>query len=173
MSDLLARSLIRDVPDFPKPGIVFKDICPVLGSPAAFQEVIDSFVEWADSRSPDVIVGIDSRGFLFAAPMALTVGVRFVPARKAGKLPGSVVSCQYELEYGCASIELQEDAISPGQRVIVVDDVLATGGTAAATARVIEQLGGRVLGLAFVIELGFLNGRSALAGRDVFSLVQY
>ena len=173
MSDLLAASLIRDIPDFPKSGILFKDITPVLGNAPAFQEVIDCFVEQAENWAPDVIVGVESRGFIFASPVALALGASFVPVRKAGKLPGLTEQEDYVLEYGSAVIEAHRDSIHPGQRVLIVDDLLATGGTAAATARLVEKLGGKVAGFCFLIELGFLNGRAALSGYEVQALLTY
>jgi adenine phosphoribosyltransferase len=173
MADLLAHTLIRDVPDFPKPGIIFKDLCPVIADPAAFQEIIDLLSSWGRASSPDVVVGIESRGFIFGAPAGLALGASFVPARKGGKLPGDVVGCSYDLEYGTAVIEIQRDAILPGQRVVVIDDVLATGGTASATGRLIQDLGGQVVGMAFVVELGFLKGRDRLDGFEVVSLLRY
>jgi adenine phosphoribosyltransferase len=173
MSELLATSLIRDIPDFPKSGILFKDITPVLSNAAAFQEVIDCFVEQAENWAPDVIVGIESRGFIFGAPVALALGVGFVPMRKAGKLPAATEQEEYVLEYGTAILEVHRDSLLPGQRVLIVDDLLATGGTASASVRLVEKLGGKVAGLCFLIELGFLNGRAALNGCEVKSLLTY
>ncbi len=173
MSSLLAASLIRDIPDFPKSGILFKDITPVLADAAAFQEVINILVEHAQALTPDVIAGIESRGFLFGAPLALELGLGFVPVRKAGKLPSATEQEEYVLEYGTAVIEAHRDSIQPGQRVLIVDDLLATGGTAAAAARLVEKLGGKVAGFCFLIELEFLNGRSALSGYEVRSLLTY
>lgn len=173
MSSLLAASLIRDIPDFPKPGILFKDITPVLADAAAFQEVIDGFVEHAQPLAPDVIAGIESRGFLFGAPLALDLGLGFVPIRKAGKLPSAIEREEYVLEYGSAVIEAHRDSIQPGQRVLIVDDLLATGGTAAAAARLIGKLGGTLAGFCFLVELEFLSGRSALNGYEVRSLLTY
>ncbi len=173
MSSLLAASLIRDIPDFPKPGILFKDITPVLADAAAFQEVIDGFVEHAQPLAPDVIAGIESRGFLFGAPLALDLGLGFVPIRKAGKLPSAIEREEYVLEYGSAVIEAHRDSIQPGQRVLIVDDLLATGGTAAAAARLIGKLGGTLAGFCFFVELEFLSGRSALNGYEVRSLLTY
>jgi len=173
MTHLLAASLIRDIPDFPKSGILFKDITPVLGNATAFQEVIDCFVEQAQGLSPDVIVGVESRGFLFGAPVALALGVGFVPVRKVGKLPAPTIQEEYALEYGTAVVEVHRDAIHPGQRVLIVDDLLATGGTAAAAASLVEKLGGKVAGFSFLIELGFLSGRRALSGYAVQSLLTY
>lgn len=173
MTDLLAVKLIREIPDFPKPGILFRDITPVLANPAAFQEVIDRFVEWAGVRSPDVIVGIESRGFVFGAPVALALGVGFVPIRKVGKLPFQTIREEYALEYGTNVVEIHNDAIRPGQRALIVDDLLATGGTAAASARMIEQLGGRVAGFSFLIELAALDGRAVLPGHEIQALISY
>lgn len=173
MSDLLAARLIRDVPDFPQPGIMFKDITPVLGDPAAFQEIIDRLVEWAGERAPDVIVGIESRGFVFGAPVALALARGFVPVRKVGKLPFQTLRQEYALEYGTNVVEIHSDAIRPGQRVIIIDDLLATGGTARASAQLIEQLGGHVVGFGFLIELSFLQGRKIISGYEVQSLLTY
>lgn len=173
MSDLLAARLVRDIPDFPQPGVLFKDITPILGDPPAFQEVIDRFVEWAAERSPDVVVGIESRGFVFGAPVALALGRGFVPVRKAGKLPFQTHRQEYVLEYGTNVVEVHTDAIHPGQRVIIVDDLLATGGTAQASAKLVEQLGGKVVGFTFLIELAFLKGRQKLTDYDVEALLTY
>ena len=173
MTDLLASQLIRDIPDFPNSGILFKDITPVLGNAAAFQEVVDQFVEGAQTSSPDMIVGIESRGFLFGAPVALALGVGFVPIRKVGKLPHETLQEEYALEYGTAIVEIHRDAIQPGQRVLIVDDLLATGGTALAAAKLIEKLDGIVVGFSFLIELGFLPGRQALSGYPIQALVTY
>ena len=170
---MLAASLIRDIPDFPKSGILFKDITPVLGDAAAFQEVIDRFVAQAQGLSPDLIVGVESRGFLFGTPIALALGIGFVPIRKVGKLPAETIQEEYALEYGTAAVEVHRDAIRPGQRVLIVDDLLATGGTAAAAAKLVEKLGGKVAGFDFLIELEFLAGREALSGYDVHSLLTY
>ncbi len=173
MSKLLAASLIRDIPDFPKSGILFKDITPVLGNPEAFREVIAVLAEQAASVKPDVIAGIESRGFLLGAPVALALGVGFVPIRKAGKLPSETEREEYALEYGTAVVEIHRDAVQPNQRVLIVDDLLATGGTAAAAVRLVQKLGGTVIGLSFLIELGFLPGRTALSGYEVRSLLTY
>ena len=173
MTHLLAASLVRDIPDFPQPGILFKDITPVLGDARAFQEVIDCFVEWAESRSPDVVVGVESRGFVFGAPVALALGLGFVPVRKVGKLPHQTIRQEYALEYGTAVVEVHRDALHPGQRVLIVDDLLATGGTAAAAARLVEALGAHVAGFSFLIELSFLQGRRHLSPYDVQALLKY
>lgn len=173
MTALELRTLIRDVPDFPKPGIVFKDVMPLIADPAAFRETIDRLVAWAEPRSPDVILGAEARGFIFGGALAYALGCGFVPARKPGKLPWQVVEATYDLEYGTDSLQVHADALAAGARVIVLDDVLATGGTAKAKVELVEQLGGIVVGALFVIELGFLHGRDGLAGYDVHALVEY
>ena len=166
-------SKIRDIPDFPKPGIVFKDIMPLLADPESFRETVDGLAEFAEPRRPDVILGAEARGFILGGALAYKLGCGFVAARKPGKLPWQTVSAEYELEYGLDSLELHADAISSGARVLIHDDLLATGGTAKAKVNLVEQLGGEVVGLAFVIELEFLKGRDNLAAYDVFSLIQY
>jgi adenine phosphoribosyltransferase len=167
------RDRIRDVPDFPKPGIVFKDITPLLADPVAFSSVIDEIVVHFGRGNVDKVVGIEARGFILAAPVAYHFGAGFVPVRKAGKLPHETEAEEYALEYGTATIEIHRDAIRAGERVIVVDDVLATGGTARATARLIERLGGKVIGIACLMELTFLNGRKAISDYDFHTLLQY
>ncbi len=167
------KALIRDVPDFPKPGVVFKDITPLLGDDAAFSSVIDLIVVHYGLGNIDKVVGIEARGFILASPVAYHFGAGFVPVRKEGKLPWTAEREEYQLEYGTAVLEVHKDAISPGERVLIVDDVLATGGTARATAHLVERLGGKVMGIACLIELGFLNGRKALADYDFFSLVTF
>src|ERR671919_2529751 len=167
------KSKIRDVPDFPKPGIVFKDIMPLLADADAFAQVLDGLSSWAEEKQPDLVLGAEARGFITGGALAYKLGCGFVAARKPGKLPWRTVSAKYALEYGFDALELHADAITSGQRVLVHDDVLATGGTARAKVDLVEQLGGTVVGLAFVIELEFLEGREKLAGYDVFSLVQY
>jgi adenine phosphoribosyltransferase len=167
------RAKIRDVPDFPKPGIVFKDIMPLLADAEALRETVDQLAEWAAPREPDIILGAEARGFITGGALACRLGCGFVAARKPGKLPWRTVSAKYALEYGFDALELHADAISHGQRVLVHDDVLATGGTAKAKIELVEQLGGEVVGVVFVITLEFLNGRERLAGYDVHSLVQY
>jgi len=167
------RASIRDVPDFPQPGIVFKDITPLLADGPLFGSVIDRLVAGAEGLGVEVVVGIESRGFIFAAPIADRLGCGFVPVRKPGKLPYRSVRVDYQLEYGTDALEAHEDAIRTGQRVLIVDDVLATGGTAAATARLVERLGGEVAGLAFVVELAFLGGRSRLGAHPVQSIIAY
>jgi adenine phosphoribosyltransferase len=173
MADLLAKAHIRDVPDFPKPGILFKDITPVLQHPAAFAESIDLLAQDARSRGAEVIVGIESRGFIFGAPIAFQLGLPFSMARKLGKLPYDRVSEEYSLEYGTNTVEMHTDAVGPLQRAYVVDDLLATGGTAAACARLVERLGGQVCGFGFLVELCFLEGRQNLLGYPMTALIEY
>jgi adenine phosphoribosyltransferase len=167
------KALIRDVPDFPKPGIIFKDIMPLLADADALRSTVEQLAEWAEPRTPDLILGAEARGFITGGALACRLGCGFVAARKPGKLPWRTVSAKYALEYGFDVLELHADAIKAGQRVIVHDDVLATGGTARAKCELVEQLGGEVVGVAFIITLDFLNGRERLADRDVFSLIQY
>lgn len=167
------KELIRDVPDFPTDGILFRDITPVLQNAQKFNEVVCSMVEQVKELKPDVIIGIESRGFLFGAPIALELGVGFVPVRKVGKLPADTIQAEYALEYGSNVVEMHTDAILPGQRVVIVDDLLATGGTAAAAIQLSEELEGVVAGLIFLIELEFLKGREKLDGYDVRALIKY
>lgn len=167
------KAMIRDVPDFPKPGVVFKDIMPLLGDPAALAETLDRLAAWAEPRSPDLVLGAEARGYITGGALACRLGCGFVPARKPGKLPWHTVAVKYALEYGFDQLEVHADSIKPGHRVLVHDDVLATGGTAKATAELVEQLGGTVVGLPFIIELTFLGGREKLEGYDVFSLIEY
>src|SRR4051812_5972707 len=167
------RPLIRDIPDFPKPGVVFKDLTPLFADVDAFRATIDAISSHFASDDIDRVLGVEARGFIIAAPVAYKFGAAFVPVRKAGKLPWEIERVEYELEYGTDLLEIHRDAIAPGDRVVIVDDVLATGGTAAATVRLVEKLGGVVAGLAFVIDLAFLNGRDKLAGYDVLSLITY
>ena len=162
----LLVSRIRDVADFPTPGIVFKDITPLLRDAEAFGACIDAMAAHYRAEPPEVVAGIEARGFILGAPVASSLGVGFVPVRKKGKLPGDVMAASYDLEYGSATIEVTADAFSPGQRVLVVDDVLATGGTAAATVDLVRRCGAVVVGVAFLLELGFLSGREALAAAD-------
>lgn len=171
--ELLAKRLIRDIKDFPKEGIVFKDIVPVLGDPVAFREVVERMLAYARQQQADVVVGIESRGFIFAAPLAVEMGAGFVPVRKLGKLPGETIRAEYSLEYGTNTVEMQKDAIKPGQRVLIVDDLLATGGTALAAAELIETLGGDVAGMVFLVELGFLEGRAVLGDYPIHSLIEF
>ncbi len=167
------KSLIREVPDFPKPGINFYDITTLLKDKTGFGQTIDALREHYRSTPIDVVVGIEARGYFFAPAIALALNAGFVPVRKPKKLPHRVVSVQYDLEYGTDQLEMHADAIQPGQNVVIIDDVLATGGTACAVAQLVEMSKGQVAGLGFVIELSFLNGRRKLAGRDVYSLIRY
>jgi adenine phosphoribosyltransferase len=167
------QSKIRDVPDFPTPGIVFKDISPLLADAAALSQAIESLAEWAEPREPDLVVGAEARGFILGGALAHRLGCGFVPARRPGKLPWRTVSASYALEYGENALELHEDAFARGARVLIHDDLLATGGTVKAMAELVEKLGGEIVGIAFVISLEFLNGRDRLAGYDVHSLIQY
>jgi adenine phosphoribosyltransferase len=171
--ELLAKRLIRDIADFPKEGIIFKDIAPVLLHPQAFAEVIERMLNLAREQQVELIAGIESRGFMFGTPLALQLGAGFVPVRKLGKLPGETLRVEYALEYGTNTVEIQKDAIQVGQRVLIVDDLLATGGTAAAAAELIESAGGEVVGLLCLVELTFLNGREALSGYPIYSLIEY
>ncbi|MGC9973036.1 MAG: adenine phosphoribosyltransferase [Bryobacteraceae bacterium] len=177
MSDLLAvpdlKKLIREVPDFPKPGILFYDITTLLKDAAGLKTVIEALKEHYRETRIDVVLGIEARGFIFSGALAYALGTGFVPVRKPKKLPAEVVSVEYQLEYGFDRLEIHKDAIESGQNVLIVDDVLATGGTAAGVAKLVEKLGGRVVGLGFVLELLFLSGRKKVEGRDVFSLLQY
>jgi adenine phosphoribosyltransferase len=168
----LVASRVLDVPDFPKAGIVFKDINPLLRDPDVFREAIDALVEAFGADSFDVVAGIEARGFVLAAAVAYAAGCGVVPVRKAGKLPRQTHSAEYALEYGSATLEVQTDAFTPEQRVLIVDDVLATGGTAEATLGLVELAGGRVAGLAVLLELEFLSGRARLAGRSVHALLR-
>jgi adenine phosphoribosyltransferase len=167
------KSLIREVPDFPKPGILFYDITTLLKDKAGLRAVIDALCEHYRNAQVDMVLGIEARGFIFAPALAYALGVGFVPVRKPKKLPSETLRVSYDLEYGTDSLEMHKDAVAPGSRVLIVDDLLATGGTAAAVARLVEQAGGQVAGLAFAIELTFLNGRAKLPGYDVFSLLKY
>jgi len=165
----LITTLIRDVPDYPQPGVVFKDITPLLADGKAFAAVVDAL---AVTDGPvDKVAGIEARGFILAAPVAYRLGAGFVPIRKKGKLPGATFAQDYDLEYGTATIEVQTDAFVPGERVLVIDDVLATGGTARATADLVQRAGARLAGLAVLLELSFLNGRAKLAGLPVSTLL--
>jgi len=167
------KAVVREVPDFPKPGILFYDITTVLKDPDAFAKVIDEMAARFGDRGVECVVGMESRGFIFGCPLALRLGVPFVPVRKIGKLPAETVQASYSLEYGEATIEIHRDAIGEGQRVLVVDDLLATGGTAEATVGLIRRLGGEVVACSFVIELSFLDGRAKLPGVEVDSLLIY
>src|SRR5437016_3448852 len=167
------KSLIREVPDFPKPGILFYDITTLLKDAAGFHDVIDGLSGHYRDTKVDTVLGIEARGFIFAPALAYALNAGFVPVRKPRKLPAECVSVTYDLEYGTDTLEMHKDAIGDGHRVLIVDDLLATGGTAAAAARMVTEVGGKVAGIGFVIELSFLNGRQKLAGFDVFSLMQY
>jgi adenine phosphoribosyltransferase len=167
------NDFIRDIPDFPKPGILFKDITPLLADPTAFAASIRRLSDHYRDRPVDAIAAAEARGFLFAAPMALDLKLPLVPLRKPGKLPYRTYSLKYELEYGSAELQMHVDGVKPGTRVLLVDDLLATGGTMKAGCSLIEQAGGVVAGCAFLVELGFLHGRKQLAGYEVFSLVTY
>ena len=164
---------IRDIPDFPKPGIVFKDITPLLGDQQAFATAIDLIVDHFVGKQVNRVVGIEARGFIFAAPVAYRLGAGFVPVRKKGKLPWEVIGIDYELEYGSERLEVHSDAVGKGDRVVVVDDVLATGGTAKATCDMLRNLGADVIGVGTIIDLAFLNGRSKLPDIEVFSILTY
>lgn len=167
------EQLIRDVPDFPKPGILFKDIMPMLADGPALRAIVDDLADATRGWKPDIVLGAEARGFMFGAPLAYALGAGFVAARKPGKLPYTTVSAKYALEYGFDALEVHIDAIKPGQRVLICDDLLATGGTSRAKIELVEQLDGVVAGLAFAIELDFLSGREKLDGYDVTSLIHY
>ena len=167
------KKIIREVPDFPKPGILFYDITTLLAAPQGFQQVIEILAERYEKKRPDRIVAVDARGFIFGGALAYRLGVGMAPVRKKGKLPWRTVRASYELEYGTDVIEMHEDGVKPGERVIVVDDLLATGGTAKAVAELVKKSGGEVLEFAFVIELDFLKGRDKLSPIPVFSIVNY
>lgn len=173
MTDHSLSDLIRNVPDFPIPGIQFKDITTLLGNGPAFQQVVNQLVERYRNRGITAIVGIESRGFIFSAPLAYALGVGLVPVRKPGKLPSATYKIEYALEYGTNTLEIHRDAFEPGARVVVVDDLLATGGTVDAACRLAEMAGAQVEEVAFLIELEFLHGREKLGGRPVFSLIRY
>ncbi len=167
------KSWIRDIPDFPKKGILFRDITPLLKNPAALKESVSLLTERASGWTPDVVAGIESRGFLFGTGVALELGAGFVPVRKPGKLPYDTLRVEYDLEYGTDALEMHADAVKPGEKVVLVDDLLATGGTMEAACKLVEKLGAVVAGCLFVVELTGLKGRERLAGREVESLVQY
>jgi adenine phosphoribosyltransferase len=171
LDDLYAR--VRDVPDFPQPGIVFKDLMPLIADPEAFRTTIDLLADWSEPRAPDVILGAEARGFIFGGALAYRLGCGFVPARKPGKLPWQTVEASYDLEDGQDTLQVHADALGSGSRVIVLDDVLATGGTARAKIELVHALGGVVVGALFVIELAFLPGRERLEGVDVHALLAY
>ena len=167
------KSVIREFPDFPKKGVLFRDISPVLKDPRALKFVVDQFYEIYKNKNVDLIAGIESRGFIFASALAIRFGKGCVMIRKQGKLPGKTITLAYDIEYGSATMEIQQDAVSKGQNVLIADDLIATGGTAKAAAQLIERLGGKVAGFAFVVELGDLKGRDLIKGYDIHSLVTY
>ncbi|MFA4974108.1 MAG: adenine phosphoribosyltransferase [bacterium] len=169
----IVKANIRDIPDFPKPGIIFKDITPLLANHKAFSATIEGLVRRYEKKGVDVVVGIESRGFIFAAPLAEKLGASFVPVRKKGKLPYKTVDISYDLEYGSATIEMHTDAITRGQKVVVMDDLLATGGTAKAACQLVKGQGGEVVECAFIVELGSLGGRDKIKGVPVYSMVTY
>lgn len=171
MDDL--KGFIREVPDFPKPGILFYDITTLLKDPLALRMTVDRFVWQFASKQVDKVIGMESRGFMFGPMVAYNLNAGFVPVRKPGKLPAKAISETYDLEYGQDTLQMHEDAIEPGDRVLIVDDLIATGGTASASAKLVEQRGGKVVGLGFVIELTFLSGRKKLEGYEVLSLIRY
>lgn len=167
------KTYIRDIPDFPVEGVVFKDITPLLGNVEAFDWVIQEIKSQFADKGITKIVGVESRGFIFGAPLALSLNAGFVPVRKPGKLPADKIRRDYSLEYGKAALELHRDSIQPGDRVLIIDDLLATGGTSTAARELVEELGGEVVSFAYVIELGFLEGRKRLEGYNVYSLLKY
>jgi adenine phosphoribosyltransferase len=173
MNEFDLRDYIRSIPDFPLPGILFRDVTPLLKEPAAFEAALAGLQAYVESRRPSAIVGIESRGFLFGTPIASRLGLPFVPVRKPGKLPAAHMSVEYSLEYSEGQLDIHSDALRPGDSVVIIDDLLATGGTAGGAAQLVEMLGARVSGFAFLIELTGLQGRKHLAGRDIYSLIAY
>jgi adenine phosphoribosyltransferase len=167
------RARIREIPDFPKPGVLFYDITTLIKDAAAFHESIELMTEPFRDQDIDLVVGMESRGFIFSAPMALHLDAGFVPVRKLGKLPAETISVEYELEYGTNTLEIHRDAIGPGQRVLIVDDLLATGGTVMGTIELVRQLRGEIVGLSFLVELSFLKGRERLHGHPTSSVIRY
>ncbi len=167
------RAKIREIPDFPKPGILFYDITTLLKDPAAYRAAIDAMLAPYAGVAIDIVVGMESRGFIFSAPLAYQLGAGLVPVRKLGKLPAETISVEYALEYGSNTLEVHRDAIEPGQRVLIVDDLLATGGTVNGTVELVQRLKGEIAGLAFLVELGFLKGRARLADHTVSSVITY
>ncbi len=167
------KSIIRDIPDFPTPGILFRDITPLLKDARALGVALEGLAEPFKDAGIEQVIGVESRGFIFGAPLALLLNAGFVPVRKFGKLPAETIHVEYALEYGSNTVEIHTDAIRPGQKVLVVDDLLATGGTVGATLELVQRLGGEVVGIAFLVELTALQGRARLAGYNVFSLIQY
>ncbi len=171
MDDL--KKLVRDVPDFPKKGIIFKDITPLLQNPEGLREAVETISNHYKNKKIDIVVGAEARGFILAPTIAFNIGAGFVPVRKHGKLPYEKISTSYALEYGTDTLEIHKDGIKKGQRVLMVDDLLATGGTMAACCKLVESLGGKIIGCAFLIDLTFLNGKKALNKYDVFSIIKY
>ncbi|MFC1683710.1 adenine phosphoribosyltransferase [Candidatus Zixiibacteriota bacterium] len=167
------KKYIRDVPDFPKQGIVFRDITTLLRDKDAFRHVVDAFYDAYRGSGVDLVVGVEARGFLLASVLAYKLGVGVIPVRKPGKLPAETLRMEYDLEYGTDALEIHRDAITEGQKVIVIDDLLATGGTVAATCKMVKQLGAEIIGVAFLIELDFLNGREKLSDYELLSLIHY
>jgi len=167
------RSKIREVPDFPTPGVGFKDVTPLLADPETLRETVQQLADWVRSKEPDLVLGAEARGFWLGSAIALEAGVGFIPARRPGKLPPETVSARYVLEYGENALELHPDLIPPGSRVVIHDDVLATGGTVEAICGLVRQLGSEVVGACFIIELSFLGGRERLAGNDLHALITY
>ena len=173
MTAIDLKSRVREVPDFPEPGIGFKDIAPLLGDPQALRQAVDDLADWTRAKEPDLVLGAEARGFWLGAAIACAAGCGFVPARRPGKLPPETVAARYALEYGENALEVNAEAIRRGARVVIHDDVLATGGTVEAIAGLVEQLGGQVVGVNFVIELTFLHGRDRLSQYDLYSLITY
>jgi adenine phosphoribosyltransferase len=167
------KKLIREIPDYPKPGILFYDLTTLLQNPAGFHKLVDKLCEHYAGKAVDAVVGVEARGFIFAPALAYRLNAGFIPVRKPKKLPWKTASVSYQLEYGTDTLEIHQDAVKPGQRVLISDDLLATGGTAAATAALVRKLGGEVVGASFAVELTFLNGRAKLPGIDVMSMIQY
>jgi adenine phosphoribosyltransferase len=167
------KELIREVPDYPKPGILFYDLTTLLRNPSGFHSLVDALCDHYEGQHVDAVVGIEARGFILAPALAYRLGAGFVPVRKPKKLPAKAVSVTYDLEYGTDTLEIHEDAIKPGARILISDDLLATGGTAAATVALVRKLGGNVVGASFAVELTFLNGRNKLPGIDIFTMIQY
>ncbi|HHT9159653.1 MAG TPA: adenine phosphoribosyltransferase [Candidatus Brocadiaceae bacterium] len=167
------KKMVRDIPDFPKKGIIFKDITPILQNPKGLREAVETISNHYKSKKVDIVVGAEARGFILAPTVAFNLGAGFVPVRKPGKLPYEKISMSYALEYGTDTLEMHKDAIKKGQQVLMVDDLLATGGTMATCCKMVETLGGNIVGCAFLIELAFLNGKKALSKYDVYSLIKY
>lgn len=167
------KAFIRDIPDFPKKGIIFKDITPLLKDPRALADVVERMAEYGKEQGAQIVAGIESRGFILGGAVASLMGLGFVPIRKKGKLPWKTVGQRYDLEYGTDNVEMHQDAVSRGQKVFLIDDLLATGGTAEAAVRLIEKMGAKVAGIGFIVDLAFLKGRDRLKGHDILSLIKY